>query len=501
MTVAKEEKKTSVVTCKAVAAYFIGTFFLRFIFAVVYFRQVGLSSTYSGILQGASPLSTAIGGIIMGYIADRADLRKPIFVMSYFCYAITPFLLTLPEPANHCLNMMHSDSQVANTSLALHRNSTYHPAGSSGLKVQIQNDDELKTTQQLQIYENNLFKGTGRFLHEDDHSTPDSFHSVKTFPNNFTKLVNIPTSEENSDVKRLFIILLIITIISDFFAGVSINLADNIMLSAYEDKKQYGKVRVWGNITQTITIPFAAILTYFKRVEICGEAVGDFKLALYVTSIISGTGWLMTIFKVHLPSSKHDEQKKHGTSSEATLKGLISPLGTWSLIIIAFFYGAFRGGISSFLFWTMIDLDQNQANLSIAVANFARNAAGLLVVYFSPQVLHKIGHRNTMSIACLVFGIGFIVAAVMRSSWLGIIVEMFGGAGFAFAVAACVSYIGEVAHPSLAVTAQGMCWFYRNMKIIIIIKRKKKNKKKKKKTISNNKPIVQVAIQELFCMD
>jgi len=52
--------------------------------------------------MGASPISSAIGGIIFGYIADRTDMRKVVFLGSYLAYAVTPVLITVPQPIYQC---------------------------------------------------------------------------------------------------------------------------------------------------------------------------------------------------------------------------------------------------------------------------------------------------------------------------------------------------------------------------------------------------------------
>lgn len=428
----EDKKTTSILTCKVLAVFFVGTYLLRFIFSAVYFKQIGLSSTFTGILQGASPIASAIGGIIFGYISDRADLRKTIFICSYFAYAATPFLITLPQPYYHCI-------EPSNTNLT----NSYTLINQS-----FENGTQLKAFHHLITIEGGP-KITD--ILKDAFSIPE-----KEFPTE----IESPNESKRHKVK-LFGTELIIIIFGDFLAGASINLADSLLVGAVDDKKQYGKLRLWGNIGQSVTIPSIAVITYFMTVDICGVPVSDFKYALYSASLISSIGLIFSVFNAHFPSSKLNEDSKN-CKGRGSLKELITPLETWSFLIIAFFYGAFNGTVTSFLFWKMVDLNPSQANLAIAVANFVRNAAGLATYLLAPKILHAVGYRCTLSISCLIYASSFVVIAVMRSTWLSALAELIVGSGQALSMAACVSYIGEIAHPSLAVTAQGK-YAYNNM--------------------------------------
>lgn len=455
-------KKTTLLSLKIMAVFFIGTNLLRIIFSAVYFKQIGLSVAHVGIVHGASPLSSAIGGIIFGYIADRADLRKPIFTFSYLAYAVTPILATFPKPEyvcneTHLLNGNKTSNfkQIKNHTIAEHlnhfgntsqwRNFRYHGMTEGNVNEMKQLQAKLQRNQRkVSVQEYSISK--------EDKSEIGKLH-VKS---DLHKRSPIKTKNEQrlDNEQSLFVAILIVTIIGDFLSGASINMIDSLVVMSLDDQKQYGTIRLWGNIGQVVIIPSIALITYFKTVDICSKSVNDFAFALLSTSLISMTGWFYALFKVYFPSSQVTENNKY-CRGEGTLKELITPLETWSVLINAFFYGAFESAITSFLFLTMVELDPTVANLSIAVANFIRNGAAFFTYLLVAKLLHAIGYRNAFNLACLTYGCSFIVTAVMSSPWLGILVELLASSSYALSMSACVSYIGEIAHPSLAVTAQG----------------------------------------------
>lgn len=481
---AENRKTTSIFTCRAMAAFLVGTFLLRFIFSSVYFKQIGLSSFHSGILLSASRLAQALGGVSLGYLSDKADIRNTVLAFSYFAFSITPYLLTLPQPVYKCSEKPLNKSIKRNRQKE--RNDPENPPWlrpvpsfqssndikeskkiSQCLKESSRVTEEYARSKELVMKKRKLFETLYRNFTSSKESVGNWFtdHDARQksqmISNNFAAQNINDTNvsrEYTENTSVTFFYLLFIIIVGDFLGGTTLNLLDALFLSRVDDKKEYGKIRLWGNIGQVFTIPLTALITYFKEVEICGIYQSDFKISLYITTVISGVGWLVAIFKVHMPSSKiKNEEKLDEETNTASLKELIKPVGTWSLLTMAFFFGFFAGILSSFLFWTMVTIDPSQANLSIAVANFFRNLAALLMYFFMPSILHAIGYRNALSLSYLGFAAAHVTASLMFNPWLGILVETLSSLAYAMSMAACVSYLGEVAHHSIAVTAQGIC--------------------------------------------
>lgn len=446
----KNERKTSISVCRAMSMFICSTFLLRFVFAIVYFKQIGLSATYAGILQGTSSFAGAFGGIVIGYAADKKpDFRKTIFLISFLSYAATPFLLTLPSPVKHC-------NQLDETSLINVQNYT-DDSHNNGIQTNISFFGHT-SRQKLTL----LKKALSSVL--ADHIDKEKNYNMKQNKIDWFR-VNQSIDKKADDMHAniwnstmLFATLFVITLIGDSLSGASVSFVTVLMLSAIEDKKHYARIRLWGNIAQSVIIPSVAIITYFKTVQVCGKSVSDYKFALYSTSFISGIGWVFSIFKVSFPSTNAINDSDDGIHEEAesSLKDVLKPLKTWSLLVNAFFTGICYGSSNSFLFWTMISLDANAANLSVAIANFTRNMICLGVFFVIPNLLGQLGYRNMLNLSCLAFFSSFMVMAFMSTSWLGILAEIFISVGFSLSQGTCIPYIGEIAKPHQAITLQGI---------------------------------------------
>ncbi|KAJ7388154.1 hypothetical protein OS493_039529, partial [Desmophyllum pertusum] len=60
--------------------------------------KLGLSASYVGILTGMTPFIRGAGAPILGYVADKMNLRKIVFMLSISAHTLTPILLLIPRP-------------------------------------------------------------------------------------------------------------------------------------------------------------------------------------------------------------------------------------------------------------------------------------------------------------------------------------------------------------------------------------------------------------------
>ena len=58
----------------------------------IYFKQLGLSASYAGILAGLAPILSGTGAILFGFVADKTQFWKFILLVSLAANAITPVL-------------------------------------------------------------------------------------------------------------------------------------------------------------------------------------------------------------------------------------------------------------------------------------------------------------------------------------------------------------------------------------------------------------------------
>lgn len=178
-------------------------------------------------------------------------------------------------------------------------------------------------------------------------------------------------------------------------------------------------------------------------------------MALYVIAAVMVIAFFIGMMFQFPYSDVADEENKSDIKTQNSVKDLIVPMRNWSFLIIAFFLGVFDGMFSTFMFWYIVEMDQSQATLVIGVANFFRNISAFVTFLASPYILKKIGNIGAVNVSLILNVIAFLTYSVIHNPWLAVIPEIVQFVAFALSMSACVTFIGEVAPPDLAGTAQG----------------------------------------------
>jgi len=77
--------------------FFLSAFITRLVYFPIYLKQLGLNASYVGILLGVIPFARGVGAPIMGYVADKTNSRKLVFLVSLASHTLVPILLLIPR--------------------------------------------------------------------------------------------------------------------------------------------------------------------------------------------------------------------------------------------------------------------------------------------------------------------------------------------------------------------------------------------------------------------
>ena len=83
---------------KAFFLLFFAGFGSTFPYLGVYFKQIGLSASYVGVLAGIRPLIQFISGPFWALLADKYKARRGILLFSILAWLVMTLLLALPRP-------------------------------------------------------------------------------------------------------------------------------------------------------------------------------------------------------------------------------------------------------------------------------------------------------------------------------------------------------------------------------------------------------------------
>ena len=176
---------------------FLSSFSTKLVYLPIYLKQLRLSASSVGILLGMLPFARGAGAPIMGYVADKTNSRKLVFLVSLATHTIAPLLLLIPRPSEP-----ECQSTVAMEMLEKPYNGTFR------------NDTGVGASKLLLAV--NTTNNSYSFLNE--------FTFALLRLNSRSNQIHF---EQGEDLLQIFLILLVLFIVTEFIAAPAKNLADS----------------------------------------------------------------------------------------------------------------------------------------------------------------------------------------------------------------------------------------------------------------------------------
>ena len=304
--------------------FFLSSFTTKCVYLPIYLKQLGLTASYVGILSGMVPFIRGAGAPILGYVADRTNTRKVVFLLSLAAHALIPVLLLIPRP----------DEPICQTNVSFHgrsRNRTFpyrsNTAMSRNFRIQYSISSNRK------------------------HSLLNESTLVLTQLNPKDKNGDIEF-EQSLDMLQIFVILLILFIFGEFIGGPTKNLADSALLENLDSESMnYGRFRMWGNIGQVLQYFIASPLAKSNTLIVCGEPIqDDYGLTMFLVTI-SLLGAFVMGLKINFKQDDVETTAHDATDVEnKPLKDVLLTFRSITFIIIILYLGIVDGVFTTFMF-------------------------------------------------------------------------------------------------------------------------------------------------------
>ena len=234
-----------------------------------------------------------------------------------------------------------------------------------------------------------------------------------------------------------FVWLIPVVITFAFFSSPIMPLVDDTTMSLLGDeKKRYGRIRVWGAIGWGAIAPIAGWL-----IE-SGSIVWSF----WIYSLMMAVGFLIA---VKIPIHRHAREVGH----ERPQRLLTSP--QWVIFLIVTFGGGMAFSMISnflFLFLRGLNADEFLLGLTLTTATLSE----IPVLYFSERLLRRWNARQLMSAAMLFYAVRALAYSFIKVPWMAIPIQLLHGPTFSLMWFSGVSYADEIAPAGLGATAQGL---------------------------------------------
>ncbi len=372
----------------------------------VYFKQIGMNPTQSGLLVGCRPLIEFISAPSMGSLADRLNLRKAMLLFNMICWMlfVFPFAFIKPED-NTCHRYM-----------MLTKNLTEFVTQETTEVQQL-----LKSTNPKEPTVIPHRKGVVVF-------SEDSIHNV-------------------------FWLLLFLTLVGEFFSCPATTLADTATLNYLGEKKEkYGRQRMFGSLGWgSAMLAVGLVIDKMPSYKVCNETISkDYTYSFY---FFLGYMIIASVIATRFLFTSEEEPKIITAKPRDVLKVFVQKKYV-VVMFVAFYAGLGMGLARVFLFWHLEDLGAPPTLFGLSSA--LDHVAETITYFFTETIINYIGHVEVICIGLMANFVRFISVSYLVNPWLILPLDILQGFAHAGVWAALTSYMGRAAPPGYSAAVQGI---------------------------------------------
>ncbi|KAL6115140.1 mfsd6 [Pungitius sinensis] len=459
----------------------------------VYYKQLGMSASRSGLLVGIRYFIEFCSAPFWGVVADRFKKGKAVLLFSLLCWLFFNCGIFFVKPAQMMCVEKGAAGAVATlgpprgnfTQLS---NSTDHARKRRGL---------LDLLWLPGVLDSHASEHPRLKRSADANATAPPANATlpapsTAFPTPNTTLVTSTTSPAptaakeyqivyNKDqVESIFLLILLVIIVGEFFSAPTLTIVDTVTLQNLgKARDRYGLQRMWGSLGWGMAMLLVGIWsdhTYFTvAISGLGCLVPDFRLHNYQIAFIA-FGVLMVVAFVVATQFHFDEggggrrpppPPPEGAAPEAAppeaappefhygdLLKLLCSVRYSSVLFVAWFMGFCYGFVFTFLYWHLEDL-RGTATL-FGVCSVLSHASELATYFSSHKFIELVGHVRVLYIGLACNTARYLYISYLKNAWTVLPLEVLQGVTHASVWAACISFLSAAVPPDLRTSAQGI---------------------------------------------
>lgn len=458
--------------------FFETSFSFKMFFLPVYWQQLGLSPTQIGILRAVWGVAYSVGAVIFGQMASKWKIRRALLLMSILSTAITPLVSLLPRRTHDkCTvqlekalpqsaterratvfhegqNSFHFDHQWTNSLVAGGMNSKDH---NNHVNRTLSLQSHLKQVEGKRM----LARNAVDLKHKNgfDKFHPRSLMSrrlPRQLPVNHAKVFILEKNPE--DIKFIFIMFVFIVFVGELLSSPAFNLANSEIVEYLgENRREFGRIRLWGPIGHMIAAPTTALLVTHFHYLLCGEYQDNFAIVFGVISLMASCAFVsVTQFGNEKTDQSGSKAQDGDDGTPITLIKFFSRYQNFVFILMTFLIGCFDGVVLTFGFWYTKTLDVSIATLVFGFSRMTCSAVSVVFLGFIGMCVRKTGYTGVTVFSMLLFVSWFMGMSLMKNPWFMLIFETIGYIAYVVGFTGLISYFGEVTPSHLMDTVQGM---------------------------------------------
>uniref|UniRef100_A0A8C9MK47 Major facilitator superfamily domain containing 6 n=1 Tax=Serinus canaria TaxID=9135 RepID=A0A8C9MK47_SERCA len=486
----------------------------------VYYKQLGMTPSQSGLLVGIRYFIEFCSAPFWGVVADRFKKGKIVLLFSLLCWVLFNLGIGFVRPATlRCVPKGLPPAHPTNASSLLTtilQNSSLSPLLTtvSAASPKVRGRRDLVTSSSVTSETTGTPNPEITFLvptqsNGEDFTLENSTHlilqSTTTSPASLgnTTLSTTPASistkpmpsdqavlvYDQQEVEAIFLLILLVVIIGEFFSASSVTIVDTITLQYLgKHRDRYGLQRMWGSLGWGLAMLSVGIGIDYTHTEVAVEGQGckapeykNYRIVFIVFGVLMTMALIVaTQFRFHYAHFKQDENKRKeveisqvdrnasNDSSDNTptsmsqsqsfsfwdLIKLLCSIQYGSVLFVAWFMGFGYGFVFTFLYWHLEDL--NGTTTLFGVCSVLSHVSELTAYFFSHKLIELVGHIRVLYIGLACNTARYIYISYLENAWTVLPMEVLQGVTHAAIWAACISYLSAAVPPELRTSAQGI---------------------------------------------
>ncbi|XP_068165651.1 major facilitator superfamily domain-containing protein 6-A-like [Antennarius striatus] len=472
----------------------------------IYYKQLGLSASRSGLLVGIRYFIEFCSAPFWGVVADRFRQGKAVLLFSVLCWLafncgigfVTPANMTCQEegavaptmltPVMTTLPETNATPPINTTDLTRRRRSLFEL---SGLSVLV-NSYLIRYLRHRRSLDTN---GTSAPL--------ASVNATELAPNASVTMTTVtspaptPAKEyeiiyDTDQVESIFLLILLVVIVGEFFSAPAITIVDTVTLQYLgKARDRYGLQRMWGSLGWGLAMLLVGIWIDHTHIKVTIDGTGcvipdfrmhDYRIAFIVFGVLMGVAFIVATqfsfdygvgYQQELPEAAQEEGGNPTALPEYSLSDqtpsspdpaeefhysdllkLLCSVRYSSVLFVAWFMGFGYGFVFTFLYWHLEDL-QGTPTL-FGVCSILSHVSELAAYFTSHKFIELVGHVRVLYIGLACNTARYLYISYLQNAWIVLPMEVLQGVTHASVWAACISYLSAAVPPALRTSAQGI---------------------------------------------
>uniref|UniRef100_A0A3Q4HDT3 Major facilitator superfamily domain containing 6a n=1 Tax=Neolamprologus brichardi TaxID=32507 RepID=A0A3Q4HDT3_NEOBR len=441
----------------------------------VYYKQLGMSASRSGLLVGIRYFIEFCSAPFWGVVADRFKKGKVVLLFSVLCWLMFNCGIGFVKPAE-----MICEEKGASLTTPLPPAVTVQPQENVTQPSNSTNHTRSRrNVLELHVEHSHVLHRLERSVDANITTTYSPFNLLNTtqlVPNTTlqTTTSSAPAPEKeyqiiyNRDqVESIFLLILLVIIVGEFFSAPAVTIVDTVTLQYLgKARDRYGLQRMWGSLGWGLAMLLVGIWIDHTHITVAIEGTGcavpdfrlhNYQLAFIVFGVLMGVALIVATqfyfekggeYQQEVPEVVEDSANtdRESVASDQTpsnpdttqefhysdLLKLLCSVRYSSVLFVAWFMG-FGYVMSLFLHWeTELVIHCNKSH--------AASLSFLRVLY--------------IGLACNTAR--YLYISYLENAWIVLPMEILQGVTHASVWAACISFLSAAVPPALRTSAQGI---------------------------------------------